>query len=175
MSPRDGDAPPPRRQNEHGECVIRVAASEDLQSLVALRIDFYRTQLAAGWLDLPNDLDGAMKQGTPGIIRAPRNCVFLAEIEGALAGYVFGTTKIVPGVRNSSIASIEEIYVAPRQRGTGLARRLFETALADFNTRGADRVQLRVLAANAAGRTFWSGLGFRENVVICELEQSRRE
>jgi GNAT superfamily N-acetyltransferase len=165
------NAPTRQQQPEKAECVIRAAASDDARELAALRIDFFRTQIAVGWLDLPLDLDGSMKQGTSGIINVPRNCVFVAAAYG-LAGYVFGTTKIVPGFRKPSIASIEEIYVEPRHRGFGLARRLFETALADFKTRGVDRVQLRVLAGNAAGRTFWSRVGFRENVVICELDQS---
>jgi ribosomal protein S18 acetylase RimI-like enzyme len=166
---------PRRQQPQDAECVIRAAASEDAHRLPALRIEFYRTQIAAGWLDLPADLDESMKRGTSGIIGAPRNCVFLAEAASGLAGYVFGATKIVPGVCKPSIASIEEIYVEPRHRGSGLARRLFETALADFNGRGADRVQLRVLAGNATGRRFWSRLGFRDNVVICELKRSRHQ
>ena len=162
-------------QLEEDIFVIRAAAGEDAHRLDASRRDFYQTQIAAGWLDAPSNLNEWVKQSTAGIIAGPRNFVFLAENAEGLAGYVFAATKLVPNSGTPMIASIEEIYVAPQHRGLGLARRLFETALISCRSRRADRVQLRILAQNAAGRKFWSGLGFRENVVICELEQAKHD
>ena len=149
--------------------VLRAAEFADADRLAALRVAFYRTQIAADWHDLPSDLPQSMQKTTPGIIKGPRNCILLAEIGGRLVGYVFGRTKIVPGVQQAVISSIEEIFVSPDHRGVGLARCLFERILADFRSRKVNRVQLRVLAKNTAGKHFWSRLNFQENVIIYEL------
>jgi ribosomal protein S18 acetylase RimI-like enzyme len=154
--------------------VIRQAVNEDADRLAALRVEFYQTQIAAGWRDQPLNLQESMQAGTPATIRSPRNCIFLAEIAGEPIGYVFGTTKIVPGVRDPIISSIEEMYVGSDYRGVSLARRLLQNALADFRARNADRIQLRILAENSDARMYWSQLGFRENVIICEFEQDHR-
>jgi GNAT superfamily N-acetyltransferase len=166
---------PLRQQSASAQSAIRTAVTGDAHRLAACRIKFYQTQIAAGWLDLPSDLNEWVNQSTMGIISGSRNCVLLAEHGAALTGYVFATTKILPNVQKPRVVSIEEIYVDPQHRWSGLARRLFEKALTECKSRGADRIQLRILAGNTAGRTFWNSLGFRENVVICELDQPQHD
>lgn len=175
MSPLSDMSLPLPQQLEEGRFAIRAAAGEDAHRLAASRKDFYQTQISAGWLDAPSNLNEWVEQSTTRIIAGPRNFVFLAENDEGLAGYVFAAKKLVPNSGTPIVASIEEIYVAPQHRCRGLARRLFETALISCRSRQADRVQLRILAENAAGRKFWSGLGFRENVVICELERAKHD
>ena len=154
---------------------IRAATGEDTHRLVDTRKDFYQTQIAAGWLDAPSNVDEWVKQSTAGIICGPRNRVFIAENAEGMVGYVFAARKIVPNSRTPMIASIEEIYVDPQHRCRGLARRLFEAALISCRSSEVERVQLRILAENATGRTFWSSIGFREKIVICELEQAKQD
>lgn len=147
---------------------IRRAGEGDLGALLALRRRFFESQIAAGLLDVPADLEATLAATTPALLTSRRNDVLLAE-EGAALGYLHAATRVAPGMRQPRIGSVEEVFVAPEARAAGLARDLVERALEAMRERGAERFQLRVLAGNDGGRAFWRRLGFVENVLILEM------
>lgn len=150
---------------------IRRAGEGDLAALLALRRRFLESQIAAGLLDLPADLEASLAAATPAILRGARNDVLLAEAggDGAAVGYLYAATRVAPGMRQTRIGAVEEVFVAPEARAAGLARALVERALEAMRERGAERLQLRVLAGNEGARAFWRSLGFVENVLILEM------
>ncbi|GIW07064.1 MAG: hypothetical protein KatS3mg060_1869 [Dehalococcoidia bacterium] len=66
-----------------------------------------------------------------------------------------------PLFRHRHWAELAAIYVAPEQRGSGLARRFLEEARRWAAARGFDRIQLYVTASNARAKAFYQSAGFQ--------------
>ncbi len=155
-------------------CTVRVAAVADCAAVADLRRAFFASQIAAGLLDVPDDVDGHVARTTPSLLTGMRNRIDIAvDGEGTAVGYLYAAVRVVPGTKSGSVGVIEETFLAPAARGTGIADRLLHAALTALTARGADRIQLRVLSGNAAGRAFWAKHGFVDNVAILELEPAR--
>ncbi|MGB3148106.1 MAG: GNAT family N-acetyltransferase [Paracoccaceae bacterium] len=152
----------------------RRAVAEDLEALIALRRAFYQSQIAVGLLDIPADLEAHLAATTPALITGSRNDLLL-NAEGPPSAYLYATTRIVPNAQRGAVGSIEEVFVAPEQRKSGLANLLVQEATAALKARGAHRIQLRVLANNTAGRRFWQTMGFVENLLFLELPMGEAE
>ncbi|WP_440990008.1 GNAT family N-acetyltransferase [Haloarchaeobius baliensis] len=73
------------------------------------------------------------------------------------AGPVVG---FLHGVVDDDTGTLLRVYVDPEQRGEGMGRALVEYAIDDFDTRGVERVEAMVLAANEPGNEFYESLGF---------------
>lgn len=149
---------------------LSVPEQADAEDLIRLRAGFFESQIAAGLLDLPEDMGEMLASSTPRLIKSSRATLRIGRIAGVAEGYVYGSRKVVPGVTKPVVCAIEEIYVSEAARGTGLASALFNAAKEAFLEQEADRIQLRVLSANVAGHGFWKSLGFSENVVTYELD-----
>ena len=150
--------------------LLREATESDAAALVALRQAFFDSQIAAGLLDIPEDMVAMLARTTPNLIRGKRNTCLVAPSQGGLVGYIFATIRIVPGASQSAVGSIEETFVADDHRGGGLAAELCRQAIGALKGRGAERIQLRVLSGNAGARAFWARMGFSENVAILEYD-----
>ena len=55
---------------------------------------------------------------------------------------------------------IDEVYIEPTLRRSGIGRALAKAMLSEFRRRAVRRVELSVLPANARARAFWTSLGF---------------
>ncbi|WP_256300115.1 GNAT family N-acetyltransferase [Haloarchaeobius salinus] len=64
------------------------------------------------------------------------------------------------GVVDDDTGTLLRVYVDPDNRGDGIGRSLVEYAIDDFDTRGVERVEAMVLAANEPGNEFYRSLGF---------------
>ena len=90
-----------------------------------------------------------------GMYGAPRGVLLLAELEGLPAGCA--------AVRPLDYGACEfkRVYVRPDFRGSGMGRRLTESALQAARKLGYDRIRLDTLPQMAAQRLYES-LGFRD-------------
>jgi GNAT superfamily N-acetyltransferase len=147
---------------------VRPAQAGDAEILIQLRQAYYESQLALGLLDQPSDVATHVRSGTPGVLTSGRARVLVAEHDSEIIGYAIASFRIVPGTCQPSVCSIDEVFVSPRSRGTGLAKQLVANLLDEAALRKADRVQIRVLSGNPKARTLWEQLGFVENVIILE-------
>jgi len=93
-----------------------------------------------------NDFAEALEGGVPFLV---------AELRGALAGYVIGHSAADEG-------EILNLGVAPAQRGKGVGRALVQGMLARLRERGAQTVYLEVRESNSAARRLYESLGFSE-------------
>ena len=147
---------------------IRQAGNDDAPQLIELRLKFFESQIAAGLLDIPENLEKSVVGTTTSIMLNKRTLCLVAAAPARLLGYVSLLTRVVPGVTRPTVASIEESYVLEEMRGSGLANQLLEEAINRIKGAGIDRIQLRVLAGNDRGKAFWAKNGFVDNVHIME-------
>jgi ribosomal protein S18 acetylase RimI-like enzyme len=85
-----------------------------------------------------------------------RGVLLLAEIEGMAAGCA--------AVRrlDDVTCELKRVYVRPEFRGTGLGRRLTETAIRAASEMGYKSIRLDTLPQMAAAQRLYEDLGFRD-------------
>ncbi|WP_089383805.1 GNAT family N-acetyltransferase [Halorubrum vacuolatum] len=90
----------------------------------------------------------------------PRCVTVAVDDEGAVVGYVFCLPERLSMIWDAAV--INELYVAPAHRGTGLADDLMDEALAlaDDQDLPLDRILLDVDPANERARAFYDRHGF---------------
>ena len=86
--------------------------------------------------------------------------VLIGEIDGSPAGFAlffptFSTFEGRPGIY------LEDLFVEPAARGSGLGRQLLQRLAQLTVERGGARLEWSVLAWNQLARNFYSGLGAR--------------
>jgi ribosomal protein S18 acetylase RimI-like enzyme len=86
---------------------------------------------------------------------APRGVLLLAEMGDSYAGCV-----AVPPI-DGAVCELKRLYVRCAYRGTGLGRRLTETALLAAREMGYKSIRLDTLPQMAAARRLYENLGFR--------------
>ncbi len=85
--------------------------------------------------------------------------VLVAEIDGAVAGYV----SIRPATElqaSTHVQHVNGLAVDPVLQGRGVGRALIEAAAAQARRRWARRLTLRVLGPNLAARRLYESSGF---------------
>jgi ribosomal protein S18 acetylase RimI-like enzyme len=93
--------------------------------------------------------------------RIAENLVFGGFSDGVLVGIVTLALAARPGRKLRHKVEIWNVYVDPAQRGTGLARRLMQDAIAEARRRGLSAIVLSVSAGNLAAFRLYESLGFR--------------
>jgi len=77
-----------------------------------------------------------------------------------------------PTFQPSLFVHVDDLYVAPPHRGTGLGTRLLDQARDWARAEQAEYLQVGVLAANTAARAFWARQGGAEFSVTMRLGES---
>ena len=83
--------------------------------------------------------------------------VYVAEIEGAVVGYVTTWTD-----ETSGIGHIPNIAVRVAFQGMGIGRRLIDHALDGFRAAGITHARIETLETNAVGYGLYTSMGFEE-------------
>jgi len=98
--------------------------------------------------------------------------VYVAESDG-IAGFATAHRWGPPPIyEESSEVYLDELYVCPDDRREGHGTQLVH-AVQDWTDRiGARRLRLNVLAANEAGRAFWTSLDAQPLTLTYTLEQT---
>jgi ribosomal protein S18 acetylase RimI-like enzyme len=100
------------------------------------------------------------------MIESPDNAVFVAEREGAVAGYVWAALEPLSWKELRGPAGfIHDILVDDGARRLGIGTQLMQTAIDWLRRRGAPRVILWTAAPNAAAQALFHRLGFRDTMI----------
>ena len=105
------------------------------------------------------------------MLEAEDNVVFVAERDGAVAGYVWAALEPLSWKELRGPAGfIHDVAVAEEARRSGVGTRLMQAAFDWLRERGAPRVILWTAAPNEGARTLFRRLGFRETMIEMTLE-----
>lgn len=159
-----------------GEYLIRLGSGDDLVRLESLWLALYEHQKRHGMLlDLPMD---AFHHWTAslGPILDRFACLFVAEKNGELVGFLAGRIRFLPPYFGGSQAGfISEVYVADADRGHGLGRKLVSVATSWFQTLGLTRIELQVIMNNTPARNLYRELGWSEELIQMVWEPETKE
>ncbi len=98
-------------------------------------------------------------------IAAHSGCIFVAELEGALIGFVAVLGRVPPDAPDDEPALrgyVSDLVVLPAHRGRGLGRRLLEEAERFVRSLGTTRLDISVLAKNTGAARLYRAFGFED-------------
>jgi ribosomal protein S18 acetylase RimI-like enzyme len=130
--------------------VIRHAAKDDLPLVRELYLEFEREVPDAPHRDSDTDKDFANIERAIG----GDHLVLLAEQDGVAVGLAVGQA------RGTRVGFLQLLYVRPAARGSGVAAELVRELSQELRTRGAEVLELEVLASNADARAVYERWGF---------------
>lgn len=105
------------------------------------------------------------------MVDAPGSCVFIAERDGDVAGYVFAALEPLSWKELRGPAGfIHDIAVAEEARRSGIGTKLMMTAIDWLREHGAPRVLLGTAAQNHIAHELFRQLGFRDTMIEMTME-----
>lgn len=110
---------------------------------------------------LPADADGIARGIDLALAPHSPAWLWLAERDGRAAG-VFLANQIVSVEKGGWSLWVEETYVVPEARRSGVARALLRAVCDEARRRGFRAVELEVVPTQAAAFALWRGLGFAD-------------
>jgi GNAT superfamily N-acetyltransferase len=149
--------------------VIRKPQQRDLEPLGRLGAMLIRTHYtfdAQRFLEPQPGIERGYGAFLSNIVDSPDSCVFVAELEGALAGYVFAALEPMSWYELRGPAGfIHDVIVDERARGRGIGTQLMEKAMQWLRERGAPRVILWTAWKNERAHALFRRIGFRETMI----------
>ncbi|HVR38094.1 MAG TPA: GNAT family N-acetyltransferase [Thermoanaerobaculia bacterium] len=105
------------------------------------------------------------------VLDSPDGCIFVAERDGLIAGYVYAALEPLSWKELRGPAGfIHDIAVAEDARRSGIATKLMHVAIDWLRERGAPRVILWTAAPNETAQALFHDLGFRDTMQEMTLE-----
>ena len=134
---------------------IRRAAPTDREAVHdLLTAQLVEHALPADPEQIGRGLDAAFRSGSPAWL-------LLAERDGAAVG-VFLANQIVSVEKGGETLWVEELYVEPAARRTGVARALLDHVSAEARARGLRALDLEVVPTQQAAFALYRKLGFQD-------------
>lgn len=148
---------------------IRKAERRDLQSLGRLGAMLMRTHYAFDrqrFLAPGKGTESGYASFLGSVLESDDDCVFVAEKEGAIVGYVFAALEPLSWKELRGPAGfIHDVAVADEARRTGIGTKLLQAAIDWLRDRAAPRVLLWTAAPNKGAHALFRRLGFRETMI----------
>ena len=152
-----------------GTPVIRPAGDADLPALGRLGGALLRVHYAFDsqrFLTPPDDLEAGYAWFLGTQMRESGACVFVAEHDGQVVGYVYAGLEPMSWKELRDAAGfIHDVAVAESHRGRGVGEALVQRASDWLREQGAPRVLLWTAQRNAAAQRLFSRLGFRPTMI----------
>jgi ribosomal protein S18 acetylase RimI-like enzyme len=153
---------------------IRKAERRDLEALGRLGAMLIRTHYkfdSKRFLAPREGVESAYASFLGRALDSTDDCVFVAERDGAVVGYVFAALEPLSWKELRGPAGfIHDVAVAEEARRSGIGTKLVEAAVEWLRSHGAPRVILWSAAPNAIARALFRRLGFRETMVEMTME-----
>ena len=166
------------RTERHGPYTLRPARAADLERLIELllalqdRIERSNPDL---WR-MKHDARHNLKGQVIGRLEAANSCALVAEHEqDGIVGVIFGRIIVNNRYTPSRAGQIDQAYVHPGHRRTGVGSRLVALLCAFFASAGVEDISLRYAFGNEEAAAFWSALGFTQRIVTAGVAREDLE
>jgi ribosomal protein S18 acetylase RimI-like enzyme len=149
--------------------VIRKAEPRDLEPLGRLGAMLMQTHYAFDsqrFLAPHPGVEQGYAAFLGGMIDSPDDCVFVADLDGHVVGYLFAALEPLSWKELRGPAGyIHDVAVEEGDRREGIATMLMQTAFEWLREHGAPRVVLGTAARNAGAQALFHRLGFRDTMI----------
>lgn len=156
---------------------IRKAERRDLDALGRLGAMLMRTHYDFDRQRFLGPRDGTERgyaSFLEGMLDSNEDCIFLAEDERGVVGYVFAALEPLSWKELRGPAGfIHDVAVAEEARHSGIGTKLMQVAIDWLREHGAPRVILWTAAPNKIAQTMFHRLGFRDTMVEMTMELRR--
>src|SRR5579884_3708358 len=106
-----------------------------------------------------------------GLLDSKDDCVFVAERDGEIVGYVWADLEPMSWKELRGPAGfVQDLIVVEGARRQGIATKLLSAAMDWRREHGAPRIMLWTAAPNDAARALFRRVGFRETMIEMTLE-----
>lgn len=146
---------------------ITPADTDDIDTLVERWVELARGQRDHGTHLLPAENRAAIRQSIARSVAGER--VLVAREDG-IVGLVTFDIEQVRYEQDVDRGIVENLYVDPDRRGSGLGAELLAAAEKRLREAGVDVISLEAMADNVAARRFYRAQGYEPHRV--ELEKS---
>ncbi|WP_435118478.1 GNAT family N-acetyltransferase [Halolamina sp. C58] len=146
---------------------IEPATMDDADRIAELWVDLARDQRAHGSHLLAAPNRESVREGLARAI-VTEGVLIARTAEGDLAGFVEFAPETGGFRQDVDRGVIENIYVRPSHRGSGVGGELLAAAERRLLDAGVDRISLEVLADNEAARRFYARHGYDPHRVEME-------
>ena len=154
--------------------VVRKAEQRDLPSLGRLGAMLMRAHYAFDphrFLAPGEGAERGYASFLGNLLDSNDDCIFVAERNGAVAGYVYAAMEPLSWKELRGPAGfIHDIAVDEELRRSGMARELLRAAIDWLHEQGAPRVILWTAAPNEGAKALFRTIGFRETMVEMTME-----
>jgi len=151
---------------------VRKAGDSDRDVLISFHQRLYqghRDEVVAKE-DLPlieyRDYERILRDDLSALLKDRNSHVLMAESDGAAVGYITGRVTVEPRRVLPRRGVIEDWYVVPESRGTGVGALLLRELEERFASAGCEVIESATWSGNVKARRAHDALGFREIRVI---------
>jgi ribosomal protein S18 acetylase RimI-like enzyme len=157
--------------------LIRKAERRDLDALGRLGAMLMRAHYAFDpqrFLAAGEGVESGYASFLGSVLESADDCVFVAEQEGVVAGYVYIALEPHSWKELRGPAGfIHDLAVDDDARQSGIGTKLMQVAIDWLRERGAPRVILWTAASNETAQSLFRRLGFRNTMMEMTLELPR--
>jgi len=108
------------------------------------------------------DYECILRDDLQALLDDPSSHVLVAESQGVAVGYITGRVRVEPRRVLPRRGVVEDWYVLPESRGTGLGASLLRELEGRFAAAGCEVIESATWSANEGARRAHDALGFRE-------------
>ncbi len=112
------------------------------------------------------DYEQVLRDDLDATLRDSRRVVLVAEREGACVGYITGRVAVEPRRALPKRGIVEDWFVEPDARGSGVGRRLAQELEKRFAAAGCEVMESATWSDNRGARRAHDALGFHEIRVL---------
>ena len=161
--------------NSRPEVTVRPATAADLPvigllgaALVRLHHEFDPKRFRAASLGTEHGYASFLGSQ----LKEADTCILVAEQGGEVVGYSYSTVEGVDYMTLRGPAGvINDIWIEPGHRGSGVGRFLLDATIAALEARGMSQVVLSTAVQNQAAQGLFASAGFRQTMIEMTREK----
>lgn len=148
------------------DVVIRRAGPPDIDAVTSLGIALIRYDDHFGALIERSETEEALRRDSAALLAGPEPWIWLGERDGVAVGMLAGlrpeaSTWMAPTTRLAPVAYLQQGFVMPTERGTGIGAMLIGAFHAELDKAGVAVALLNYSQNNPLSAPFWSQCGYR--------------